>query len=220
MTRTKKHQNQKKGLNGPGSQVKEGEKAQVQASAEAGGAKEIDASSAAPQAPVAISEEEYRLLKEQAAQVDSLYAKFLRAKADLVNYQKRVESERPEWQRFGMAVLLREILPVIDNFHRAIATAEKNPDILAILEGLRLVDVQFHKIVEEFSVKPIEAAGKPFDPAYHEAVAVEESKDLPDHTVIEEVQRGYLMDGKVLRPARVKVSRRPVEPEAKEMSAE
>jgi len=166
-------------------------------------------SSEEAQATEKISAEDLRCLEEKARERDLYYDRLLRATAELVNYQNRVERERRNWERAGMVTFLGEILPVIDNFHRAIASAEKTSDVKGLIEGLRLVDDQFHKILEDFSVKPIESVGKAFDPRLHEAVVVEENGDLPDQTVIEELQRGYILEGKVIRPARVKVSKKP-----------
>lgn len=129
-----------------------------------------------------------------------------RARAEFANYKKRVEAEREDLRRTSTEALLLKILPVVDDFERAFQTLPQELADVAWADGMRMVLRKLQAILESHEVTPIEAAGQPFDPQWHEAVFQEETNEHPDGYVIEEMQRGYRLGERVLRPAMVKVA--------------
>lgn len=158
---------------------------------------------------------------DQAASPETLNAeaeqwkdKFLRAKADLLNYQRRAEKERAESLRYANAGLVKALLPVLDDLERVVAAAaEHKNDPEALVAGLRLTLENCLKTLKSFGVEPIEAAGKPFDPNQHEAIMQQPSDEHTAPTVLSEMLKGYRLHERVLRPSRVVVSK-PAEPPA------
>jgi molecular chaperone GrpE len=134
--------------------------------------------------------------------------KFLRAKAELSNYQKRAEKERVDALRYAHASLVRAILPVLADLERVIESGEAHKDSPdAILDGARLTLDNLLKVLREYHVERIESVGQPFDPAVHEAMMERPSADHPDRTVLQEVAKGYRLYDRVLSPAKVIVSK-------------
>lgn len=158
--------------------------------------------------PSALQEE---LAKAQ-AQAKEYLDQWRRAAADLANYRKRVEREREEANRFANALLLTRLLPVLDDLDRAMATLPADLGRFSWIEGIVLIQHKLELALELEGLKRIEAAGKPFDPQWHEAVLREETTDYPDGQVIADLQCGYEMHGRVLRPTLVKVAVAPTEP--------
>jgi len=117
-----------------------------------------------------------------------------RAKADFINYQDRVRRDKADWNRQSLEGFVRELLPALDGF--ALAKFE-DPKLT---EAVKLLEKEFLRVLAKTGVTPIETAGRSFDPAYHDAVAMD-----PGGTQLEEVRRGWLFDGKVLRPASVRL---------------
>jgi molecular chaperone GrpE len=137
------------------------------------------------------------------------YERLLRVAADFENYKKRVEAEKIEFVRFANEKLVRDLLPVLDNLKRAIETAKGKDADSPLVSGVQIVYNQFLKVLERFGVKPIEAVGKQFDPGVHEAMHMVETDEHEPGTVVEELLPGYVMSGRVLRPALVCVARKP-----------
>lgn len=131
--------------------------------------------------------------------------RFLRERADLENYRKRVSREKEELLNYGNKSLLEEILPVVDNMERALAHASQE-DQAAVVEGIRMTHGMLVAALRKFGVTPIESVGAPFDSAFHQAMAQVPSDDYPPNTVVEEYQKGYLLKERLLRPAMVTVS--------------
>ncbi|MGD8472343.1 MAG: nucleotide exchange factor GrpE [Desulfobacteraceae bacterium] len=135
------------------------------------------------------------------------YDRLLRVTAEFENYKKRSAREMEEFRKYANQSLLKDMLSVIDNLELAINSssdgkkADKN-----LIEGLNLTLNEILRVFEKFNVTPIEAQGKTFDPAYHEAVMREETDDYPENTVISEFQKGYLIHDRLLRPAMVVVA--------------
>jgi molecular chaperone GrpE len=148
-------------------------------------------------------------VQEREQQIEELKQKLLYQQADFENFKKLKAKEKQEVLRFGNETLIKELLPVIDNLERAIEHAGKTDEAKAIAEGVALTLNGFLKVLEKFDVTRIEAAGKKFDPNVHEAVYQEESDKVEPGTVIGEFQKGYVMDGRLLRPAMVSVAKRP-----------
>lgn len=132
---------------------------------------------------------------------------YLRALADFQNFRRRSEEQRAEVAQFANRELILGLLPVLDNFERALAAAEKNQSYEAVMGGVGLILRQLQDFLKRHGVEPIEAVGKEFDPEQHEAVARVEDSDHPENTVVDEVQRGYRMHSRVLRPSLVRVAR-------------
>jgi molecular chaperone GrpE len=154
------------------------------------------------EARLQVLEEENALLKQQLAEKqDSL----LRAMADFDNFRRRTRQEMEEIRRIALEEFLRSLLRVMDNFERAMQAAEESQSFDKLMEGVQLTYRQLQSLLREAGVQPIEAVGKPFDPNFHEAVQRVESPEHPDETVLEEVERGYMIQSRVLRPSRVKV---------------
>ncbi|AMV70785.1 nucleotide exchange factor GrpE [Desulfuromonas carbonis] len=144
---------------------------------------------------------------EEAAKNWDLY---LRTRADLDNYRKRAQREKEDLGRFANENLLRELLPVVDNLERAVAHArESGTGDGSLLEGVEMTLGQLRKVFERSGVTAVEAVGKPFDPSCHEAMGQLESDELPPGSVIQELQKGYLLNQRLLRPAMVMVSKAP-----------
>jgi molecular chaperone GrpE len=130
-----------------------------------------------------------------------------RSAADFANYRRRTEQEREATLGLANEMLLLKLLAVVDDFDRALAQMPRELEHLGWIEGIWLVERKLRALLESEGVTPIEAAGKPFDPREHEAVVHEETNAAPDETVIGELQRGYRIRDRVLRPALVSVAK-------------
>ena len=148
-------------------------------------------------------------LKRREEELHRLNDRFLRLAAEFDNYKKRMAREREEFFRSANEELIVELLPVLDNLERALAAARAQAEFRALLEGVEMTLRLFLAALEKVGVRPMEALGQEFDPRFHQAVFLIESPNGLDNMVVEEVQRGYLLEDKVLRPALVKVSRVP-----------
>jgi molecular chaperone GrpE len=146
-------------------------------------------------------EAELKALKKEH---DELRDKYLRALADMENLRKRFDRERAEYLQYGLSEFLREILVVLDNFERALKTRDQ-ADGRSFQEGVDMIYRQYLDILKKNGVRPIELADKRFDPAVQQAVITEESDEVDEPEVSEELQRGYLLQDRLLRPAMVKV---------------
>lgn len=137
-----------------------------------------------------------------------------RLQADFENWRKRVEQEKLFLVENGSAALVEKLLPVLDNFERALAAPRKNGDEESFRAGVEMIYKQLMDLLRDEGLKPIQSVGLPFDPALHEAFAYEERKNGNDHSVIEEARKGYHFKGRVLRPSLVKVSKDPMSVES------
>lgn len=141
-----------------------------------------------------------------AAEKDEIYDRLLRKQAEFENYRRRTERERFEYAQFLAMDVVKELLPVVDDFERAVRVPSADQNYS---KGVELIYQRLLEILKKLGVEPMEAAGKPFDPNLHQAVDRVETDEVPDQTVLEEYQRGYNFKGKLLRPAMVKVAVRP-----------
>ncbi len=145
-------------------------------------------------------------LSAKEAEALANWDKFVRERADLENYRKRVQKEKEELLKYGNESLITEILPVIDSMERALAHASEEPHV-AVIEGIRLTHSMLLAALKKFGVVPIETTpGCPFDPAFHQAMHQVESSELAANTVVEELQRGYLINDRLLRATMVSVA--------------
>ena len=167
-------------------------------------------------------EQEIEMLKAQVEEKTKLaeenYDRFLRAQAELENYKKRVEREKSSLVKYGNEDLIKAILPVIDNLERALDHPPgENPD--GLVEGVTITLNQLLQELEKFGVTPVASVGEPFDPSKHEAMMRVESADHEPNTVVSELQRGYFLNDRLLRPAMVSVAQPPRQKEEGEGSS-
>lgn len=142
---------------------------------------------------------------------------YLRARADLENYRKRVQRDKEDLARFANEGILREVLPVMDNLERALDHARKdNQGGEGLVKGVEMTLDQLQKALGKFGVTPVDALGAPFDPAFHEAMGQLESTEYPPNTVAQQMQKGYLLHDRLLRPALVMVTKAPAPGESPE----
>ena len=145
------------------------------------------------------------------------HEKVLRATADLENFKKRAQKEKDELQRFGNEKLLRDLLPVVDNFDRALQHSSGGGDFASLEKGVIMVRKLFEDALGKHGVKAFESKGKPFDPNVHEAMQHVETDDLPPNYVASELLRGFTLTDRLVRPSLVMVSKKktpPAEPSA------
>jgi molecular chaperone GrpE len=129
--------------------------------------------------------------------------------ADFENFKRLKAKEREDTLKYGNEVLIKELLPVIDNLERALGHAAQTEEARSITEGVELTLNQFLKVLEKAGVTAVEAVGKRFDPTVHEAFFQEERQDAEPDTVLSEYQKGYLLNGRLLRPAVVVIAKQP-----------
>lgn len=130
----------------------------------------------------------------------------LRAQAELENFRKRANRERDEERRYAALPLVRDLLPSLDNLQRALDAASHTDDLSAMLQGVEMVSAQIQEILSRHGTTPIPSVGEAFDPNKHEAIQQMPSADHPPMTVIDEVERGYMLNDRVVRPSKVIVS--------------
>jgi len=142
------------------------------------------------------------------AEAKENYERLLRVSAEFENYKKRAAREMDDFRKFANESILKEILILVDNLERAMSSSGQETDTdSCVVEGLHLTINEIKKVFEKFSVKPIDALEKPFDPNFHEAVMHEETDEYPENIVLKEFQKGYLLHDRLLRPAMVAVSK-------------
>ncbi len=157
---------------------------------------------------VSLSKKEFGELNEKAKKCDEYYDKMLRLQAELENTKKRLDKEKIEFMRFANEDLVIRLLPAVDNYDRALASVKHTKESDAILEGIRIVQKELHAILKDYGVEAIKGVGEKFDPHLHEAIAVVQTDEYQEDTVVEEVQKGYTLNGRLIRPSIVKVSRK------------
>lgn len=159
-------------------------------------------------------------LDSERERVKDLQERWHRAAADLANLRRRTEQERGEVEQFASMRLVQELLPVLDNFERALSTIPGNLAMLTWLQGIMLIQRHLEALLEQQGLAPIEAQGQVFNPHYHEAVSEREQEGTAAGTVIQEYQKGYTMHGRVIRPALVEIAKEPSVAEADERTSE
>ncbi|MDX2479812.1 MAG: nucleotide exchange factor GrpE [Desulfuromusa sp.] len=135
---------------------------------------------------------------------------YLRTLADMDNLRKRTQRDKEDMAKFANEHILREILPVIDNLERAVEHAEQAESNDGLFEGVQMTLTQFGQLLSKFGVEPVDAVGQPFDPAYHQAMGQMESDEYPINTVVQQMQKGYQLNQRLLRPAFVLLAKAPV----------
>jgi molecular chaperone GrpE len=137
---------------------------------------------------------------------DDLYDRVLRKQAEFENYKKRMDREKSDFMQFASADLMKEILNALDSFELALKNASTQTDAQNMLRGFELIYKQLQDTLTRFGLKPIEAKGKKFDPHFHNAVSTQPTNEVEENTVVEEMRKGYLLNGRLLRPAMVAVA--------------
>lgn len=160
------------------------------------------AGSPTPETLAAIAAERDQLATEKA----DLHDRLLRAQAEFQNFRKRVDRERLEQFEYASQEAVRVLLPVLDDFERAMKSDSADKEYSA---GIELIYNRFYETLKKLGLEPMESKGQEFDPQIHHAVDMVETRDQPDHTVLDEFQRGYNFKGRLLRPAMVKVAVQP-----------
>lgn len=145
-------------------------------------------------------------LEKLRADFDVKENQFKRLASDFENFRRRQAQEKEDLLKFGMEKLITDLLPVVDNFERALASAKNAPDVSTVISGIEMIQKQLLVIMEKNGVEGIESLDKPFDPKFHEAVQQMVNAEKPDQTVLHELQKGYLLSGRVIRPSMVVVS--------------
>jgi len=157
----------------------------------------------------AIIEELQKSLEEKEENIKILQDKLLYLQADFENFKKLKIKEKQEILMFGNEVLIRQLLPVLDNLERALEHVSKTEDFKSIEEGVEITLNEFLKVLEKSGVTRVDALGKKFDPNIHEALYQEERDDVEPDTIVSEFQKGYMLNGRLIRPSRVSVSKKP-----------
>jgi molecular chaperone GrpE len=147
-------------------------------------------------------------LTEKEKEAAANYDKYLRAIAELENYKKRAAKEKTEIIKYGKEDVIKDILPFLDSLDRALEHAASSTDIQAFKEGIKLIQDQLLCCLKKHGVEAIECTGKEFDPNFHEAMMQIDSEDHEENKVINDFQRGYLLNGRLLRPSRVSVCKK------------
>jgi molecular chaperone GrpE len=144
--------------------------------------------------------------KQLQDELDQTKEQLLRTMADFQNFRRRNQEQVAQMRQFATENLVTALLPVLDSFERTVAAAQQGASLEQIQAGVQAVERQLRSVLESQNVKRIEALGLPFDPEVHEAIAMEPSDEHEANTVIQEIEAGYRMAGRVVRPARVKVA--------------
>ena len=155
--------------------------------------------------------EQIEELKARAAKADEHWDRLLRTTADLENFKKRAAREKTEAAQFASASLLQKLLPILDNFEMAQMAAQSvQGDSLASLQaGVAMIQQQLKTILTDSGLEEIDASGKPFDPTLHEAVSQQETIEVPENHIVQQIRKGYKLRDRLLRPASVIVAKKP-----------
>lgn len=162
----------------------------------------VEAEASEPQAEAA-ADSELEVLRKLAEENQQRY---LRAQADFDNFRRRSRQEKEEFAKYASLKLIEQLLPVVDNFERALSSSKETKDFDSLVKGLDMTFRQLDQLLSQEGVKAIEALGQPFNPEFHQAVMQVESEEHEEGFVVEELQKGYVLKDKVIRPAMVKVS--------------
>ncbi len=161
--------------------------------------------------PTTLTQEQVEELKQRAAKADENWDRLLRTTADFDNYRKRAAREKQDAIKFANEGLLEKLVPVLDSFDMALAAADnaQGDSAQSLKAGIGMVYQQLKSALANAGLEEIEATGKPFDPNLHEAVSQQETADLPEGQVVQQLRRGYKLKERLLRPATVVVSKSP-----------
>lgn len=162
---------------------------------------------------------ELKVLREEITARDDYYDKYLRLQAEFDNFRKRASRERLEFIKFANESLVMELVSILDDFERGIKSAEGKKDFQLLHQGVDMISKQLHRLLEDKGLKKINCLGEKFDAHQHEAIEVVEDETEQESAIVEELQPGYTLNGRVIRPAKVKVVKKK-ETEEKQEGAE
>jgi len=157
---------------------------------------------------ILLNSKEYKSLKEKAEKVDECLDRLLRLQADFDNYKKRLDKDRMEFVKFANEEIVIDILKIVDDFERAVKAGRSKHDFDVLYKGIEMIHKDMKEFLKKNGVTEIDAKGKPFNPHEHEAMMQEETDEHPEDHVSEEFQKGYMLNGRIVRPAKVKVSKK------------
>jgi molecular chaperone GrpE len=158
-----------------------------------------------------VSAEQFEELKARAAKADDNWERLLRTTADFDNFKKRAAREKQDAIRYANEALLEKLVPVLDNFDAALSATQANPNGAAesLQAGVAMIFQQLKKVLTESGLEELDANGQKFDPNFHEAVSQQESADVPEGQVLQQLRKGYKLRDRLLRPATVIVAKKP-----------
>jgi molecular chaperone GrpE len=156
-------------------------------------------------------EEKLDTIESLRAEKDELFAKLQRVSADYANFQKRVPKQISDSICYEKERIIKTLLPALDNFEHTLQNAHSAENVDVLVKGIRIIYDQLHDILKSHNVEQIEALGERFDPAMHQAMTQQSDPDKEENTVLEEFQKGYRLNGRVIRPSRVIVNKLPEE---------
>ena len=159
---------------------------------------------------VAISKKEYAALKAKAEERDGALDKYLRQQAEFENAKKRLEKEKIDFLKYANETFLVDFLPILDSLEIAEKHIEEAKDFDAVKGGVRMIQEQIQKFLKEMGVERVKALDEKFDPHIHEALEVVEAGDKDEGFIVEELKPGYKLNGRLLRPASVKISKKQI----------
>ena len=145
-------------------------------------------------------------LEDSTSQMNAYKDQLLRLAAEFENFRKRTEAEKAEFVKYSHEKIIKDLLPILDDFERAMTNGKKNTDFDSFYKGVEMIYQKLQKVFEEKGVKPIDSLGKEFDVMYHDVLMQMQKPGAPPHTIIEEVERGYTLHGKVIKHAKVIVA--------------
>src|SRR5262249_45752561 len=171
------------------------------------GHKSVDEPKGPSETSAPVGAEDLETLRARAAERDQFLDMLQRSRAEFENYQKRARKEREEERPYVYGPLAYDLLPVLDNLERAMAAARQAGETGPLVQGVALVQNQFLELLKRYGITRIEALGKPFDPNVHQAVMQQPSEKHPANTVLQVLEEGFMNHDRVLRPAKVIVSK-------------
>lgn len=157
---------------------------------------------------VAVPKQEYEALKAKCAEAAGYQDKLLRAHAEFENARKRMEKDKADYAKFANESFMLDFLPIVDNLEIAEKHIKEAKDFKAVREGVDMIQLQIQQFLKDIGIERIKTAGQKFDPNLHEAIETEESKDKEDGLIVAELKPGYKFNGRLLRPASVKIVKR------------
>jgi molecular chaperone GrpE len=147
-------------------------------------------------------------LKKDAEKAKEYWDQILRLKAEFENTKKRLERDKQDAIKYANEKLLLEILPIVDNLDRAMSSLDEGHDPEKVKKGLHIAQGELHEVLAEHGVEVVKSVGEAFDPNRHEAVGVVENDEKEEGTVLDEVQKGYLLNGRLIRPSKVRIAQK------------
>jgi molecular chaperone GrpE len=161
--------------------------------------------------PGSVTAEQLTELKERAAKADEHWDRLLRTTADFDNFKKRAAREKQDAIRFANESLLQKLIPILDNFDMALSAAQnaQTDAVQSLQTGVNMIYQQFKSAMADAGLEEISAEGKAFDPNFHEAVSQQETSEVPEGHVVQQLRKGYKLRDRLLRPATVVVAKRP-----------